>query len=405
MFAALLFVSMPGSSGSSGSGDFGGGYGVPGTFPADEGFLVVSVEGAGEKRLHFDPGGQDHWPAASAFAEQYDLQQPGCDRACVTTALVQAMRAKLTPLSAPVSMYAGAGGGGATSSSEGWARGFAAIGALLDRLNGQEEHWAGSPRRSCPRSRAEAETRSSFFFFPRLALDVARMLQELVLEKGVVAATAAASGSGGGSGGGSDGGSGGGGGGGGGGGKRRAGAAPNHVTVCETGFGVGHSAAVFLGASEAVRVVSFDLFDSAAKREALRALQSLHPGRLRPVAGSLPASLRQFATAGSAIADQSVQCDVIFVDVHLDHGEQDEAQFRLLASLAPATGAVLFHDELLPHFGHSWRIMKRTQLLRGGSEQCGRDARIQVHTQERGCSVENPCNRATIVKYCRAALL
>ena len=384
MLAALLLV----VAGSSGSGDFGGGYGVPGMFPADEGFLVVSVEGAGEKRLHFEPGGQDHWPAASAFAEQYDLQQPGCDRACVITALVQAMRAKLIPLSDPVSMYAGTGGGGATSSSEGWARGFAAIGALLDRLNGREEHWAGSPRRSCPRSRVEAETRSSFFFFPRLALDVAHMLQHLVLEKGVAAATAAASGSGGG---------------GGGGGSGRAGAAPNHVTVCETGFGVGHSAAVFLGASEAVRVVSFDLFDSAAKREALRALQSLHPGRLRPVAGSLPTSLRQFATAG-AVAD-SVQCDVIFVDVQLDHGEQDEAQFRLLASLAPATGAVLFHDELLPHFGHLWRIMKRTQLLRGGSEQCGRDARVQVHTKERGCSVENPCNRATIVKYCRAALL
>ena len=69
------------------------------------------------------------------------------------------------------------------------------------------------------------------------------------------------------------------------------GAGDTRVLVCETGFAFGHSAALFLGASKHVDVVSFDLFDRPAQSTALAALRRAFPGQtLTNIAGdSCPA--------------------------------------------------------------------------------------------------------------------
>ena len=440
-FSALLLlqfvcgtITSSASAGGGGSGDFGAGYGMENTFPVDEGYVSMHIQGRADPLLlRFHAGAQDQWSIAAAFVARHELHNDGCDRECATAALATEMRQKIAPLSSPVSMFRGAPGpaatpavaggdgvtrwvvgatpapgvtgtppsragvwraaapvlppGGAAAAGTGpsverwkWEnRGFAAVSAVLARLDKQAEHWdTSNGQYSCPRNRHEAETRSGFFMFAGLAADFARVLRERLERQQ----------------------------------QRRgeAGGRGRRFTVCETGFGVGHSAAVALGASDGVDVVSFDLFDSTAKREALGALQELYPaGRLRAVPGVLPGSLREFVAREAG----AVTCDVIFVDVHGGQpgssdaggeGALDVVQLTLLASLAPPEGALLFHDELLPMFDRSWEPKQRTGLLLPGTERCGRDAVEERWTNEEGCTEASPCTRAVVTKYCIASV-
>ena len=66
------------------------------------------------------------------------------------------------------------------------------------------------------------------------------------------------------------------------------------VTVCETGFGAGHSAALFLASHESVQVVSFDLFNRPYQLRAVELLQKRHRGRLTPILGDSCTTVPRF---------------------------------------------------------------------------------------------------------------
>jgi len=84
-----------------------------------------------------------------------------------------------------------------------------------------------------------------------------------------------------------------------------------HLTVCETGFGAGHSAAMFLAASPNVSLHSFDKFDRPYQIEVISRLESTYPGRIKHYAGdsckTVPSNLSPIIHARSG----PVPCDVL----------------------------------------------------------------------------------------------
>merc|ERR1712087_257170 len=65
----------------------------------------------------------------------------------------------------------------------------------------------------------------------------------------------------------------------------RARAPDRKFRVCETGFGSGHSAILWLSADANVEVVSFDLFKIPHQEATLKAVNAMFPGRLETVRG------------------------------------------------------------------------------------------------------------------------
>ena len=84
-------------------------------------------------------------------------------------------------------------------------------------------------------------------------------------------------------------------------------ASPAVRTVCEIGFNAGHSAAVWMSASDRIKLDTFDLFETQMGRAALEFLQAEYPGRINAHAGD---SQRVVPLAN--ITDG--HCDVVHVD-------------------------------------------------------------------------------------------
>ena len=86
------------------------------------------------------------------------------------------------------------------------------------------------------------------------------------------------------------------------------------LTLCETGFGAGHSAAMFLEASQNINVYSFDRFDRPYQEEVVAELSTGYPGRMKHVKGdsclTVPSVLTPVHRVGSE-ANVVVQCDVL----------------------------------------------------------------------------------------------
>ncbi|EKX54055.1 hypothetical protein GUITHDRAFT_132469 [Guillardia theta CCMP2712] len=95
-------------------------------------------------------------------------------------------------------------------------------------------------------------------------------------------------------------------------------------TVCETGFGAGHSAVTWLSGHGDLRVVSFDLAKLKGQEVGERFLGSRFPGRLEVVHGdsswtvpefvSTHPDLKVLPTPWIAWPDRHPQCDLIHVD-------------------------------------------------------------------------------------------
>ena len=80
-------------------------------------------------------------------------------------------------------------------------------------------------------------------------------------------------------------------------------------TVCEVGFNVGHSAALWLSASARTTVISFDIWSSekrAVQIRALRLLQARFPGRLHVITGPSEVSIPR--------SPHRSQCDLVSID-------------------------------------------------------------------------------------------
>jgi hypothetical protein len=69
---------------------------------------------------------------------------------------------------------------------------------------------------------------------------------------------------------------------------------PKPFRICETGFGAGHSSALFLAASPHVEVVSFDLFNRPYQLPAAIALNSYFGNRLKTIIGDSCVNVKQF---------------------------------------------------------------------------------------------------------------
>ena len=76
------------------------------------------------------------------------------------------------------------------------------------------------------------------------------------------------------------------------------------LRICETGFGNGHSAALFLGAADFVDLVTFDKFDRPYQWPSVQLLnQTFGPSRFRTVVGDSCQTVPQFVS--------QAQCDIL----------------------------------------------------------------------------------------------
>jgi len=82
-------------------------------------------------------------------------------------------------------------------------------------------------------------------------------------------------------------------------------------TVCETGFGAGHSAALFLSSTNHTNVHTFDLFDRPYQLPALQHLKSNYEGRIIHHVGSSCNSVPKYLTAAQLSNSDTVQCDFL----------------------------------------------------------------------------------------------
>ncbi len=92
------------------------------------------------------------------------------------------------------------------------------------------------------------------------------------------------------------------------------------VTVCETGFEIGHSALAFLHASPSTRVVSFDMMDTQYKKDCEAwLLQTYGKDRIQVIPGNTADSVPQYLKANPLL-----QCGVVFPDE--GHDWRDEVR-------------------------------------------------------------------------------
>ena len=95
------------------------------------------------------------------------------------------------------------------------------------------------------------------------------------------------------------------------------------LRICETGFGAGHSAALFLAASRNAAVISFDKFNRPYQIPAADLLMNKYPDRLTSVAGdsclTVPTTLSSrwdpepfyITENGKQMTKQKIQCDML----------------------------------------------------------------------------------------------
>jgi hypothetical protein len=92
------------------------------------------------------------------------------------------------------------------------------------------------------------------------------------------------------------------------------------VTVCETGFEIGHSALAFLHASPSTRVVSFDMMDTKYKKDCEAWLQQTYgKDRIEVIPGNTADSVPQYLKD-----NPKLQCGVVFPDE--GHDWRDEVR-------------------------------------------------------------------------------
>lgn len=86
-----------------------------------------------------------------------------------------------------------------------------------------------------------------------------------------------------------------------------------NLTVCETGFGASHSAALFLASSQFSHVHTFDKFDRPYQLPLLKQLQSKFAGRLTHHKGDSCKTVPRVLTATGAASrnDNTVKCDFL----------------------------------------------------------------------------------------------
>ena len=94
------------------------------------------------------------------------------------------------------------------------------------------------------------------------------------------------------------------------------------LRICETGFGAGHSAALFLAASRNTAVVTFDKFDRPYQRPAANLLTNKYPNRFATVAGdsclTVPTTLSSKwdpkpvpISENGKLMTKKIQCDML----------------------------------------------------------------------------------------------
>ena len=130
-----------------------------------------------------------------------------------------------------------------------------------------------------------------------------------------------------------------------------------NVTVCETGFNVGHSASLWLSVSPNVSVVSFDLMRHSVQARAEAYLRR-QPGvgeRLRVVSGDSAATLLAARRQRAPLA-----CDVS----HASAPGREHADLVGLRELSYAGGAVMptAHTRGGVTYGFAWK--HRSQHIR-----------------------------------------
>ena len=126
-------------------------------------------------------------------------------------------------------------------------------------------------------------------------------------------------------------------------------------TVCETGFASGHSSVSWLAYSEDIVVHTWDLDVGAGGKGAPGVARSYidrrFPGRFHGHSGRLPQAL--------CSVDQSLKCDLVFVDVHdIDMS----LQLAMMAHLA-APGALVLHDGGKALYETRWKGFEATGVL------------------------------------------
>jgi len=161
--------------------------------------------------------------------------------------------------------------------------------------------------------------------------------------------------------------------------------------VCETGFGGGHSAALFLASVDGVKVVSFDKCDRPYQRPAVELLKRMYPHRFEHVEGGSCVTVPQYAASANR-----PPCDFLHGSSFCPTDNRD----LLRASTCPGTvlTSTAMHSlkDKDVYFGRNaqWRQLRDQGLLRNIS--CWTEARTvldrdYVFMKKRGAMAHKFC--------------
>mmetsp|Transcript_53988 Transcript_53988/g.65174 ORF Transcript_53988/g.65174 Transcript_53988/m.65174 type:complete len:430 (-) Transcript_53988:134-1423(-) len=137
------------------------------------------------------------------------------------------------------------------------------------------------------------------------------------------------------------------------------------VRVCETGFGAGHSAALFLSSSPAVRIITFDKFDRAYQQPSFEYLSRSFPGRVRRVIGdscrTVPRYFRDDDGGGAE------RCDLIHGSSLCHTDNLDLVKFALRSEgIVTSTAMHSISNDRSVYFGSGkaqWRVLREKMCI------------------------------------------
>jgi hypothetical protein len=143
----------------------------------------------------------------------------------------------------------------------------------------------------------------------------------------------------------------------------------NKYTICETGFGAGHSAAFFLSLSPEIQLLSFDKFDRPYQLQALKDLQRKYPGRIHHVQGDSCSTVPSFFQSSNAT---NWQCDFLHGSSlcptdNLDlvrYAGGEKAKNCLVSRILTSTAMSSIHDSHV-YFGPNaqWRRLRQAGCI------------------------------------------
>lgn len=147
----------------------------------------------------------------------------------------------------------------------------------------------------------------------------------------------------------------------------------NRFLVCETGFGAGHSAALWLTSSPNIDVLVFDNLDRPYQVDCLELLRNRFPGRIKSIAGDTCKTVPQHFKA-----DGAQPCDFVHASSLCPHDTHNLYKLSRCGTVVTASAMKSIQQEL--YFGEEGSGEWSEGCVAGwlGSVQCFKDVPFQL---------------------------